>query len=287
MIVLTDKASASASEIFAAALQDYRRAVIIGDKSTYGKGTVQTIQDVEKFMPFFADKSRAGSLKVTIQKFYRIAGGSTQLKGVVPDLQFPSLRDAMDFGEASQKNALPYDEIQPLTYTKSRKDPFPVSELKARMDSRIKGNPDFSYISDEADRLKKRLERDTVSLNKKSREQERKDNEARRDKYEEDRDARAKAVADKLKADTFKIYHLTLDNVDSPDLVVESAQTLEQSTGIRASKRKNDDDDDAGPESTKFPYGIEPAKLEAINVIRDMIDLSKGTSATAKTEEKK
>jgi carboxyl-terminal processing protease len=284
MIVLTDKASASASEIFAAALQDYRRAVIIGDKSTYGKGTVQTIQDVEKFMPFFADKSRAGSLKVTIQKFYRIAGGSTQLKGVVPDLQLPSLRDAMDFGEGSQKNALPYDEINALTYTPFRKDAFPVDELKARMNSRVKGNPDFTYILDEADRLKKRLDRDTVSLNKKTREQERKDNEARRDKYEADREKRAKEVAEKLKTDSFKVYHLTLDNVDKTELVPESAFTLEQSTGIRASKR---DDDDSAPEGTKFPYAIEPAKLETINVIRDMIDLSKGTAATAKTEDKK
>lgn len=287
MIVLTDKASASASEIFAAALQDYRRAVVIGDKSTYGKGTVQTIQDVEKIMPFFADKSRAGSLKVTIQKFYRIAGGSTQLKGVVPDLQFPSLRDAMDFGEASQKNALPYDEIQALTYSKSRKDPFPVDELKSRMESRIKSNADFTYIADEAQRLKKRIERDTVSLSKKTREQERKDNEARRDNYEAERETRAKAVAEKLKDDTFKIYHLTLDNVDKPELVVESALTLEQSTGIRASKRKGDDDEDSAPESTKFPYGIEPAKLEAINVIRDIIDLNKGAPATAKADDKK
>ncbi len=287
LIVLTDKASASASEIFAAALQDYRRAVVIGDKSTYGKGTVQTIQEVERFMPFFADKSRAGNLKVTIQKFYRIAGGSTQLKGVVPDLQLPSLRDAMDFGEGSQKNALPYDEIQPLPYTTFRKDPFPVDELRARMDSRVKGNPDFAYIQDEADRLKKRLERDTVSLNQKTREQERKENETRRDKYEEDREARAKAVAEKLKADTFKIYHLTLDNVDQAELVPESAFTLEQSTGIRSSKRKGDDEEDTGPESTKFPYGIEPTKLEAINVIRDMIDLGNGAPATAKTEEKK
>ena len=285
MIVLTDKASASASEILAAALQDYRRAVIIGDKSTYGKGTVQTIQEVEKIMPFFADKSRAGSLKVTIQKFYRIAGGSTQLKGVVPDLQLPSLRDAMDFGEGSSKNALPYDEIPALPYSMFRKDPFPVAELKSRLESRVKSNPDFVYLADESARLKKRLERDTVSLNEKTREQERKDNEKRRNNYEDDREKRAKAVSEQLKDDNFKVYHLTLDNVDKPELVPESAFTLEQSTGMRVSSRKDDDSD--GPEASKFPYGIEPAKLEAINVIRDLIDLGKAQPATAQTGEKK
>ncbi len=285
MIVLTDKASASASEILAAALQDYRRAVIIGDKSTYGKGTVQTIQDVDKVMPFFADKSRAGSLKVTIQKFYRIAGGSTQLKGVVPDLQLPSLRDAMDFGEASSKNALPYDEIPALPYTPFRKDPFPVAELKNRLESRVKTNADFAYIADEAARLKKRLERDTVSLNEKTREQERKENEERRNHYEDDRDKRTKTTGEQLKGDGFKVYHLTLDNVDKAELVPESAFTLEQSTGMRVSSKKDDDAD--GPEGSKFPYGIEPAKLETINVIRDLIDLSHAAAATAQTGDKR
>lgn len=285
MIVLTDKSSASASEILAAALQDYHRALVIGDKSTFGKGTVQTIQQVERFMPFFADKSRAGALKVTIQKFYRIAGGSTQLKGVVPDLQLPSLRDAMDFGESSQKNALPYDEIPALPYSFFTKDGFPVEQLKSRLDSRVQGNPDFAYILDEATRLKKRLERDTVSLNKQTREQERADNEQRRDKYEEEREKRAKQIADQLKDDGFKIYHLTLDNVDKPELEIESDKTREASTGMRVSSSR--DDDAEGPDSAKFPYGIEPAKLETIHVLRDMIELNRGTPATAKTEEKK
>jgi len=99
MIVLTDKASASASEIFAAALQDYNRALIVGDKTTFGKGTVQTILPVARFMPFFMEKKRAGALKVTIQKFYRIAGGSTQLNGVAADVVLPSLRDCWKSGK--------------------------------------------------------------------------------------------------------------------------------------------------------------------------------------------
>lgn len=288
MIVLTDKSSASASEILAAALQDYHRALIIGDKSTYGKGTVQTILPVERYMPFFADKSRAGSLKVTIQKFYRIAGGSTQLKGVVPDLQLPSLRDVMDYGEGSSENALPYDEIPAQTYNFSRKTPFPATELRSRMDSRVNGNPEFAYILDESKRLKARIDRNKASLNATAREKEREENEARRNKYEDDREQRAKQVAERLKGESFKIYHLTLDNVEKKDLVIESALTREQSTGMRvAAKTKDDDDDDSGDENSKFPYGFEPVKLEAINVMRDLIELNNGQHATAKTEEGK
>lgn len=285
MIVLTDKASASASEILAAALQDYRRAIIIGDKSTYGKGTVQTIQAVKNFMPFFSEKEGAGNLKVTIQKFYRIAGGSTQLKGVVPDLRLPSLRDAMDFGEASQKNALPYDEIPALPFSYFRRTPFPVDQLTTRLDSRVKGNPDFAYIADESARLKKRIERDTVSLNKATREQERVENEQRRDKYEADRTARAKAVAGEKNANDFKVYRLTLDNVDKPDLVLESALTREQMSGMRMASKSEDDEEN--PDEGKYPYGIEPSKLESFNVIRDMIELQNGAPATAKSNEKK
>jgi len=288
MIVLTDKSSASASEILAAALQDYHRAVIIGDKSTYGKGTVQTILPVERYMPFFADKSRAGSLKVTIQKFYRISGGSTQLKGVVPDLQLPSLRDVMDYGEGSSDNALPYDEIPAQTYSFSRKNPFPATELRSRMDSRVNGNPEFAYVLDESKRLKARIDRNKASLNSAEREKERAENEARRNKYEDDREQRAKQVADRLKGESFKVYHLTLDNVNAKDLVIESALTREQSTGMRvAAKSKDDDDDDSGDENSKFPYGFEPVKLEAMNVMRDLIELNNGTHATAKTEENK
>ena len=288
MIVLTDKSSASASEILAAALQDYHRAIIIGDKSTYGKGTVQTILPVERYMPFFADKSRAGSLKVTIQKFYRIAGGSTQLKGVVPDLQLPSMRDVMDYGEASSQNALPYDEIPAQKYDFSRKTPFPTSELKSRMDSRVNGNPEFAYIKDETQRLKTRIDKNKASLNASVRDKEREENEVRRNKYEDDRDVRAKQVAERLKGDSFKIYHLTLDNVDKPELVVESAQTREQSTGMRvAARSKDDDDDDAGDENSKYPYGFEPYKMETMNVLRDLIELNNGSHATARTENKK
>lgn len=282
MIVLTDKASASASEILAAALQDYRRAIIMGDDSTFGKGTVQTILPVERYMPFFSDKSRAGALKVTIQKFYRIAGGSTQLKGVVPDLKLPSIRNVLDIGEASAKNPLPYDEIPPRPYAFFRKDPFPVDQLSSRLESRISQNPEFQWIADESARLKERIDKNVISLNEAQREAERLENKARREKQKEERAARVEELEGKLSEDGgFKIYHLTLDNVDQEELVQESDFTREQSTGMRVAAEEE------GEESSRFPYDIEPTKLEAINVLRDMIELSKGSPTTAKADEQK
>jgi carboxyl-terminal processing protease len=285
MIVLTDKTSASASEILAAALQDYRRALIVGDKSSYGKGTVQTILPVDRFMPFFAKKDRAGNLKVTIQKFYRIAGGSTQLKGVEADLVLPSIRDVLDIGEASTDNPLPYDTIPARKYNLVSKDPLPVEELNKRLQARIQANPEFQIIQDESKRLKERIDRNTVSINLAEREKEREETKLRREKQEADREIRTKEVAAKLKDGGFKVYHLTLDNVDKEELVLESDFSREQSTGMRMAKKS--DDEDAEPSGSQFPYGLEPMKLETINILRDYLELSGKQSTTAKAEDKK
>lgn len=277
MIVLVNKASASASEILAAALQDYRRALIVGDQSTFGKGTVQTILPVERYMPFFSDKKNAGDLKVTIQKFYRIAGGSTQLKGVVPDVKLPSIRDVLDIGEAAAANPLPYDTIPPRKYPLFRKDPFPVDEITARVQSRIAANPEFQYIVDESKRLKEKIDRNTVTLNLAEREKERMETEARRDKQTEEREKRAKEIAERLKDNGFKIYHLTLDNVDKPELVAHSDFTKEMNSGMRTASAK----DEEGGDGSKFPYGIEPVKLETVHILRDLIELdNKPTTAS-------
>ena len=283
MIVLTNKASASASEILAAALQDYRRALIVGDKSTFGKGTVQTILPVERYMPFFSDKKGAGDLKVTIQKFYRIAGGSTQLKGVEADIPLPSIRDVLDIGEASAENPLPYDTIPPRKYPLFRKDPFPIEEINARVKSRLAANPEFQNVVDESKRLKDKIDRNTVSLNLQEREKERLDNEARRDKQNEERAKRVKEVADRIKDNGFKTYHLTLDNVDKPDLVPESAFTKEMNSGMRTASK----DDEGGNDESKFPYGVEPVKLETIHILRDLLELDHKPTTASKTVDNK
>ncbi len=282
MIVLTNKASASASEILAAALQDYRRALIVGDQSTFGKGTVQTILPVERYMPFFSDKKGAGELKVTIQKFYRIAGGSTQLKGVVPDVRLPSIRDVLDIGEASAENPLPYDTIPPRKYSLFRKNPFPVDEINARVKSRVAENPEFQYVIDESKRLKEKIDRNTVSLNLADREKERLDTEARRDKQSSEREKRAKIVSERIKDNGFKIYNLTLDNVDKPALVPHSAFTNEMNSGMRTVSK----DDESNNDGSKFPYGIEPAKFETIHILRDLIELDHKPTTAANADSK-
>ncbi|MFZ4763789.1 MAG: carboxy terminal-processing peptidase [Roseimicrobium sp.] len=284
LVVLTDRASASASEIFAAALQDYRRAVIVGEKATFGKGTVQTILAVERFMPFFSDKSRAGSLKVTIQKFYRIAGGSTQLRGVTPDIQLPSVRDILEIGEDSLPHALPYDTIPPRTFTYATKSATPINEVRARVQTRISANPEFQYVVEDTKRLKERIDKNRISLNEKERQAELDENKARSEARKAERKVRVKELADKAQ-EGFQQFRLTMDNVEKPELVKNSTFTKEQATGMRMAA--NDDDDDGNGEDSQFPYGIEPVKLETLNILRDLVEFTARHPQTANASEGK
>ena len=168
MIVLTSRQSASASEIFAAALQDYGRAVIVGDQCTFGKGTVQTILPIGRFTSLLGSRSDDdGDLKLTIQKFYRVAGGSTQFHGVASDIVLPSLTDLPEFGEGALKNCLPYDEVPKAKYTKWNE---PVSlyidELKRRSAGRVQADPEFHYVMEDMDRLRHRIDDNRISLTK-------------------------------------------------------------------------------------------------------------------------
>src|SRR5436309_50020 len=168
MIVLTSRQSASASEIFAAALQDYGRAVVVGDKQTFGKGTVQTILEIGKFTSLLGSHSQEdGALKLTIQKFYRVAGGSTQLKGVESDIVLPTLSDLPEYGEGALKNCLPYDEVPKAKFTKwsdSNHQLF-IDELKRRSETRVQASPEFRYVMEDVDRLRRRLDENRISLN--------------------------------------------------------------------------------------------------------------------------
>src|SRR5437660_7369968 len=148
MVVLTSRQSASASEIFAAALQDYGRAVVVGDKNTFGKGTVQTIRPIGRFASLLGSRSdEDGALKLTIQKFYRVAGGSTQLHGVASDIVLPSLSDLPEFGEGALKNAVAYDEVTKAKYTKwSDSHSLFIDQLRRRSEERVKNDPEFHYV---------------------------------------------------------------------------------------------------------------------------------------------
>ncbi len=142
LVMMTNEISASASEILAGAMQDYKRAIIVGPVQTYGKGTVQTIFPLDRFS--LAD-DKYGALKVTIQKFYRITGSSTQLKGVNSDIVIPGLMSYSDIFEKSQPYALPWDQITATKYTEWQGTPkINYEYLKARSNERLKGN---SYIA--------------------------------------------------------------------------------------------------------------------------------------------
>src|SRR5882762_9344123 len=160
LVVLTSRQSASASEIFAAALQDYERALIVGDKNTFGKGTVQTILDIGNYTSLLGNRShKDGALKLTIQKFYRVAGGSTQLHGVASDIVLPSLTDLPELGEGALKNCLPYDEVPKAKYTKwSEPVSLYLDELKRRSSARTQNDGEFHYVMEDMARLRHKLD---------------------------------------------------------------------------------------------------------------------------------
>ena len=162
LTVMVDRYSASASEIFAAAMQDYKRALIVGE-STFGKGTVQQHKPLQRIYDMY-DKP-LGSVQYTIAKFYRINGGSTQLKGVTPDIMFPSALNPGEFGESEEDNALPWDKVPAAKYHKVNDiTPKIISELTKKYDERIKDNVEFSYIRDDIKEYRKLRDEKSVSL---------------------------------------------------------------------------------------------------------------------------
>jgi carboxyl-terminal processing protease len=286
MVVLTSRQSASASEIFAAALQDYARAVIVGDQSTFGKGTVQTILEIGRFTSLLGTRSQEdGALKLTIQKFYRVAGGSTQLHGVTADITLPSLTDLPEFGEGALKNALPYDEVPPAKYTKwSDTHSLFLDELRARSAARVATDPEFHYVEDDMQRLKKKLADNTISLNEDVRRKEVQEEKARKEERSKERLARNEQEP--------SIYRLTLETLDKPKLelimypgkIAEAKSKGDLKTAPEAAPDSDDEDDsdlDTG-DDTK-PAAIDPERDETLNVLADLIRLSDGPKTASTT----
>ena len=173
MAVLVNRGSASASEIFSAAIQDYGRGLIIGEP-TFGKGTVQNLVDLDRFAQGGSEKPQYGELKMTIAEFFRINGGSTQLKGVTPDILFPKNGDEKDFGESTYDNALPWTQIQPAPYGQVADLTAYLPQLKAKHDARVAKSPAWQLMLDELAQYKKMRDQTTVSLNLAERQAERK-----------------------------------------------------------------------------------------------------------------
>lgn len=164
MVVMVNNFSASASEILSAALQDYDRAIIMGSQSTFGKGTVQSIIDFDQYVQGYQSMKPLGAIKLTIQKFYRINGGTTQLKGVIPDIVLPDTYAYMNVGEKESRNALPFDVIPQASYPLWPHQ-YDKNKVVSASRARIAGNPVFEQIDNNARRLKARSDESSYSLN--------------------------------------------------------------------------------------------------------------------------
>lgn len=175
LVVLVNRFSASASEIFAGAIQDYGRGLIAGEQ-TYGKGTVQNLIDLNRLTSKRGDK--LGQVKLTIAKYYRINGGSTQNLGVIPDIKFPSFVDPSEFGESSQPSALPWDEIEKSDFKKFSDFSEVIPKINERHKQRIAANSDFNNLLSEIEIYKENKSKKFISLNEDIR---------RKEKEEEDK----------------------------------------------------------------------------------------------------
>lgn len=161
LTVLVDRYSASASEIFAAAMQDYNRGLILGEQ-TFGKGTVQQHKGLGRIYDLY--ENPLGSVQYTIAKFYRINGGSTQHKGVVPDILFPSPIEPAEWGESQEENALPWDSIKRANYTTFADTQNALDVLAAKHGARILQDPEFTYIQKDIEQYKENKDKDYLSL---------------------------------------------------------------------------------------------------------------------------
>ncbi|MFC3023960.1 carboxy terminal-processing peptidase [Vibrio zhugei] len=213
MTVLINRYSASASEIFAAAMQDYGRAVILGENS-YGKGTVQQHRSLNHIYDVFDDP--LGYVQYTIQKFYRIDGGSTQEKGVKPDIAFPTPIDPKDTGESVEDNALPWDSIAKADYRPVHNDRDLIKELTTQHKARIAHDREFGFIAEDIAKYKKEKDDKFLSLNE----------QVRQKKAEEADSEQLQRVNERRKADGKKPY-ASFDDIpkdyESPDAYLDEA----------------------------------------------------------------
>lgn len=165
LVIMVNSFSASASEIMAAALQDYGRAIIVGSPSTFGKGTVQRFYDLDRMISAnYSEVKPLGALKLTTQKFYRINGGATQLKGVIPDIILPDAYSYIDIGEKENEYSMPWDEITPATFAPWQAN-WSVSKVREKSTKRTSNDESFKLITENANRLKTLRDRTTYDLN--------------------------------------------------------------------------------------------------------------------------
>ncbi len=268
LVVLVNRGSASASEIFAGAMQDYRRAVVVGDSHTFGKGTVQQMVELSRVMPFSQNAADAGAVKLTIQKFYRAAGGSTQLMGVESDIVIPSLSDQKQNGEDSLKGPLEYDVVPAQEFDVWSRA-LHVDDLKKLSSERIGKSAEFGFVREDLERIKTRIEENTRSLNEAKRKSELDEDKTRRSKRLALRDANTDSKIGK----TFK---LTLDTIKEDVLPL---WTPDENSRAALMDMEDEDEDEVvkkEKEAAKAKKNVppyDPVKEEALSILSDLIRL--------------
>jgi carboxyl-terminal processing protease len=273
LIVLVGRLSASASEITAAALQDYGRALIVGDQSTHGKGTVQQVINLARVMGT-DPMPNPGEIKVTVSKFYRVAGTTTQKQGVTPDLILPSIYDYLDIGETSLDNALEADSIAPAKYEPLGEVKQYVSELEKASKARVSKSKDFAYVLEDIAEVKKRKDEKTISLNEKIRIKERDEQKARTEARKKERASRTVA------ADKAWVVDLETAEKNKP-LAIYTTKKTEEEKALIAPKSNPDaaDEDDLGEDDTEVVYDAQ--LTESIDILSDYSRLMAGKTLKA------
>lgn len=251
LLVLTSRGSASASEIVAGALQDYERAIVVGDVSTHGKGTVQSLTQLAPYLwRVMKDMTESpGALKITVQKFYRANGASTQLRGITPDIILPSVANVIeDIGESSLDNPLEWDEIKPSKFVRLNQVAPYLPELRKLSEARVSLSTDFGYIQEDMERLQERQNRKTILLNEAERIEEREEAKARTDARKAERDSRP--------ASGEVVYEFTLRNVGE--------------AGLPEPGLTQDDEEDEDSEDPRIDPTLDEAKSILLDYIRLM-----------------
>ena len=274
LVVLTSRFSASASEILAGALQDYGRALVVGDISTHGKGTVQSLLQLQPLMRgafALTSSNNPGALKITIRKFYRASGASTQLKGVTPDIVLPSIYNHDEVGEAALDNPLPWDTITPAPYEKLNWIQPVLPELRRRSDTRVNSDKDFAFLKNEIERFKQKQADKSVSLN-----------ETQRLKEKQEADERVRARRKELAArpePNWKIYDITLKNAEQPGLPspvakTNSMKTASTTTNATTNALAKSDADEADERVEEKAIAVDITLEEAKRILIDLVNLS-------------
>ncbi|MBR1981145.1 MAG: carboxy terminal-processing peptidase [Akkermansia sp.] len=267
LVVMINKLSASASEIFAGAMADYGRAVIVGDEASFGKGTVQVPRGLADYMPYFSSREGCGMIKVTTQKFYRVGGASTQLRGVASDIVLPTVTAGLRLGEGEQDYAMPYDEIPRAGgYVKSRRIARILPELLARSNARVKLDKDMQYTLEDIARAKERQEKNSVSLNKAERHAENVLLLERKKSIDAERKVRYEQMAAEDEK-RLTIYRLKLSDVKAAKLPLASKDDDSEYMD------ENKDPEEELTETPEYPSNLDPVLRESLHIVKDMIDL--------------